>query len=139
MNDRLVIVSEKSAQFVLQGTGQRALRRLHRELKRFLEESCITDVIVRTGPVRGSRSAHVDVSRMRAALELVPRVNVTEVSYLSLRPFAILHKKELPRPNPTVPLPFVDIHEHAIAAAGLSHAVANEQLQVVERCIRPTT
>lgn len=136
-NDRFVIVRDKSAQFVLQGAGQGALRRFHRELRRFLEECSITDVILRTGPARGSRQTHVDVSRMRAALELVPGVSVTEVNYLSLRPFALELKKELPPPLGTLPYPFVDIHEQAIAAACLSHEVQNERLKIVERCIRP--
>jgi hypothetical protein len=134
--DRFVIVPDRSAHFVLDDSSQQALRRFQREVESFLDESCITGLVLRVGATKGPRRAGPDIARMHAALELLPRLTVHHVDHLSLRPFVQIHRKQLPEPYPTVPLPIAQLHDYAIGAARLSHAIECEGVRLVERCVR---
>jgi hypothetical protein len=134
--DRYVIVPGKSAHFVLPDAGQEALRRLYSDVAGFVSEAGITEVVFRVGAVAGPKSSGHTVARMQAALELVPGLAVNRVHYLSLRPFADLHRNELPEPYPTVPRPVADVHRHAISAARLSRAILEGDLKLADGRVR---
>lgn len=135
-NDRFEIDLRRSAHFVLRDETQESLRRLHAELVRFVSDTQIVDVVLRTRHRGGIYAVGPAVRRMEAALELVDGVTIRRVRDQSLSPWSKVHAHQLPSTDPCLDRCSIQLHQAAIAGARLAHALHHEDVKLIAECVR---
>jgi hypothetical protein len=130
------VARSQSALFAPPADDQLSLKRTQNELARFLNESRIERLVLRTGQPRGRFVAGADVFRLQSALDLLPAVSVIRVDGQSLRAWADANASKIPASDPTLPIRMSELEATAIAAAAVAYELHCGAVQLVNGCIR---